>query len=416
MTITLKSRALLTAAVATVSVGALLTFSARATPGDYGHANGVELTLPAIPAIGQPAFQGTWGSVAVDDTPGTDSATHPTWPDPDGVTQYMSLANGTLEATGVDSPDAWRGSSNLVVDQFQLSPSGQIPLLFTGNVSTFAQCTEQADGFAAVQTAPGTVRVFGEAPAGGTALENGGDVTMTLTGAELGLPSVASGDITASRTDVVTPPGTLPAEARTEVTFTAVLRDEAGEVIYSGDLAFLVLARTEANCNSVPTPTPTTPTPTPTTTTPCPTETPTTPTPTPTTPTPTPTTPTPTPTTPTPSPTETPTTPTPTPTTPTPSPTETPTTPTPTPTTPTPTSTSPSPTEPPTEPPTNSPSPTPDDNPSPRPPHGGGDDGDMSMVSGRDELPFTGLQLVWPLAALAAIALGLTARYMARRR
>ncbi|MBA2893279.1 hypothetical protein [Nonomuraea soli] len=412
MTITLKSRALLTAAVATVSVGALLTFSARATPGDYGHANGAELTLPAIPEINQAAFQGTWGSVAVDDTPGTESAVHPTWPDPDGVTQYMTLATGTLEASGVDAPDAWRGSSNLVVDQFKLAPSAQIPLLFTGNVSNFAQCTEQADGFAAVQTAPGTIRVFGEAPAGGTALNNGGTVTRTLTGDQLGFPGVATADVTASRTDVVTPLGTLPAEARTEVTFTAVLRDDADYEIYSGDLAFLVLARTEANCNSVPTPTPTTPTPT--STTPCPTETPTTPTPTPTT-----TSPTPTPTVTTPTPTPTVTTPTPTPTITTPTPTNSiqTETPTPTPTTPTPTATSPSPTEPPTEPPTTSPKPTPDDNPSPRPPHDGGDDdGDMSMVSGRDELPFTGLHLVWPMAALAAIALGLTVRYMARRR
>ncbi|MEV0582420.1 hypothetical protein [Nonomuraea sp. NPDC050310] len=374
MTTTTKTRALLTAAAATLTAGALLLSAAGASTGEYGKASGVQLYLPPVDLLGQPAYSGIWGTVAVENTPGTDTAVHPTWPDPDGMSRFMSLANGTLYASGVDAPDAWEGRADLVVNRFALSPSATVPLLSTGNVNNYARCTEQAKGFAAVQSAPGTIRILGDAPAGGTAIENGQTVSGTVTGAQLGFPNIDSAKITARRTDHETPPGALPAEAWIEITFTGVIKDEGGRK-YSGPLASVVLARTCAFCKPKPKPTPTTPTPTYTT----PGPTPTTPGPTPTTPTPTYTTPGPTPTTPGP----------------------TPTTPGPTPTTPGPTPTTPTATTPTS------------DRPRPHRPH---DHGGGGRGPGSDDLPMTGLPLVYPALAVAAIGAGLAIRYASRRR
>ncbi|NRQ40291.1 hypothetical protein HII36_51985, partial [Nonomuraea sp. NN258] len=264
-----------------VLIGSLFMLNATAAAGDLAHANGVELNVTDIPAVGQPSFSGTWGTASVENDPGTDSGD---WSDPDGVQNYVTLANRQIDAHGTDDPTAWEASAQLVVMQLTLNPNATQPLLTTGNIETHARCRPPDPAQASVQAAPGTITVLGTPV-------NPGTTQVSATGAQLGYPGVDHADLTVVRTDNTSTNGSVSASADMTISISGRLYDAEGNVIYDGPITTATMGHVEVTCapDTTPTITPTitpTPTPTPTitpTTSPTPTITPTTsPTPTPT--------------------------------------------------------------------------------------------------------------------------------------
>jgi len=242
------------ALLAAIAVSAAtLTFasSGSARAGESASSVGVQLAVHDIPAIGQNAFRGSLGTAKIGDTTGRVQADFGS--DPDGVKNYVSIANPSGSVSGDTGVKAWDAASDPNVFTMSLIPGRRPVLLDVPTLHTYARCQPPH--------AP-QVQNFITAPTvAGRPISDGKNLIST-TGTAIGYPTVAAADLSVTMTRVQKTTPNVSAEAWIDIVIEGLLKDSSGKTIYSGPIASVRLGEVHADCAAVP-PTPTTPAPTP---------------------------------------------------------------------------------------------------------------------------------------------------------
>jgi uncharacterized repeat protein (TIGR01451 family) len=226
--------------------GASAARSALAAPADppSSASTAVSLIINRVEAAGIPGFAGTYGIAATGPSGGTDTSS---FPDPDGVRAYVSVAAHTSVTSGEPSIPTFFGRTDLTaVSGPSLTAGGPHPVDLPGLLHNFAQCTPPHPVMTDSHILPPVT--FGHT------LANGVPVTVSVTGAQLGLPAVEDGTLTITMTTIKESTGTTSAAVRTVITIDGTLNGTGGTALYSGPLATLTLGDVSAQCSSGPTP------------------------------------------------------------------------------------------------------------------------------------------------------------------
>ncbi|WP_345358998.1 LPXTG cell wall anchor domain-containing protein [Saccharopolyspora cebuensis] len=264
-----RSQVLGAGAAGAALVAAVLTapWNAVAQQGTVAESSLLQVTIPGIPGLDVPSYGGTLGDVS--SGPGTNVVT---WDqsDPDGVLDYVSGWYGTPAPPGtstvlvnddVGSREAEAAGNGFGVGLVPGAPN----LISFGSVHTYARCTQaplapSAEAYA--RTDENAIYLFDDV----TRPLTEGDNQVSVTGDQLGIPGVATGDLTIN-VQHVEETWDYGARAAIVIEISGVLRDENGDVLHEGPLMSLTAGEVQVDCTDEdPPPTPT-PEPPPTTTT-----------------------------------------------------------------------------------------------------------------------------------------------------
>ncbi|MFD0639049.1 LPXTG cell wall anchor domain-containing protein [Catenulispora yoronensis] len=282
--------------VAIASAGLLLPGRPAAAAADVATSVLVNLTIDDVPALGLTAFHGTYATSGIPQN-GGDHAADPAQ-DPDGVLQHITIAGPASSKTHSDPVKNW-AQSQLIAAIGTSQPPPPPPVMYFMNgteiytiasLDSYAECTSPPVGpyaLAYVHTDANAVNVLG------TIVPEGTTVSIPVTGAQIGVPTVDHGTLSAQYTTTADPPqqtaGATSAHAHMDLVLSGTFYDVAGTQLYSGPVQQARFGDVTATCQgsepttsstSVPTTTPVTPPTTPTSASPPPTTPPTPPTPT----------------------------------------------------------------------------------------------------------------------------------------
>ncbi len=233
-------------------------FAVSALPGtavaqaERARATLVQIDVQGVPALGLSAYTGRYGS-AVSTATGEDPGS---FADPDGVLGRLTIATKVNRTASADSKN-YAQSHLTALDV----PYHGKSLLSVASLDSYAECVPAPIGpwaLAYNRTDSGLITVLGQRVANGT-------TELTVSGADLGQPDVATGKLTVTVT-----PHQDPAEqarqsfarAWLDIAISGVIEDEDGRTVHQGPITSLRLGEVEANCGDVPPTTTTTPAPT----------------------------------------------------------------------------------------------------------------------------------------------------------
>jgi uncharacterized repeat protein (TIGR01451 family) len=159
----------------------------------------------------------------------------------------VSVATHTSVTSGEPSIPTFFGRTDLTAFSGpSLTAGGPHLVDFPGLLHNFAQCTPPHAVMTDSHILPPLT--FGHT------LTDGVPVTVSVTGAQLGLPAVEDGTLTITMTTIKESTGTTSAAVRTVITIDGTLNGTGGTALYSGPLATLTLGDVSAQCSSGPTP------------------------------------------------------------------------------------------------------------------------------------------------------------------